>query len=67
MSLVLLSCRKETNKESPFGSAYFAGVGNWVADEVLFQAHIHPNEILSSKISKDLEYVHPVISSCMIH
>ena len=41
--------------------AYFAGVGNWVADEVLFQAHIHPNEIISSKISKDLEYVHPVI------
>lgn len=57
----LILSKKKPIKSLLLDQTYFAGVGNWVADEVLFQAHIHPNEILSSKISKDLEYVHPVI------
>lgn len=28
----------------------FAGVGNWVSDEIVYQAGIHPAEVLSSKI-----------------
>lgn len=28
----------------------FAGVGNWVADEILFHARIHPSEVISAKV-----------------
>ncbi|GEQ68230.1 hypothetical protein JCM33374_g1897 [Metschnikowia sp. JCM 33374] len=30
---------------------FFAGIGNWVSDEILYQARIHPGEVLSKKIS----------------
>lgn len=58
-SLVL--SKKKPIKSLLLDQAYFAGVGNWVADEVLFQAHIHPNEIISSKIPNELDYIHPVL------
>lgn len=36
----------------------FAGVGNWVADEILYQARIHPNENLYKRI---FDYDHEVM------
>lgn len=41
---------------------YFSGVGNWVSDEIVYQARIHPAEVLSSKLSYDPLAVDPVIS-----
>ncbi|KAM9938765.1 hypothetical protein OXX80_001737 [Metschnikowia pulcherrima] len=30
---------------------FFAGIGNWVSDEILYHAKIHPSEVISKKIS----------------
>lgn len=41
---------------------YFSGVGNWVSDEIVYQARIHPAEVLSSKLTYDPLSVDPIIS-----
>ncbi|CDO57726.1 conserved hypothetical protein [Geotrichum candidum] len=38
----LLKSRTAAIKSFLMDQAYFAGIGNWVADELLFQARIHP-------------------------
>lgn len=40
----------------------FSGVGNWVSDEIVYQARIHPSEVLSSKIAYVEGEIDPVIS-----
>lgn len=49
--LVLL--KKKPIKSMLLEQELFSGVGNWVADEVIYHARLHPNEIISSKISND--------------
>lgn len=36
---------------------YFAGVGNWVSDEILYQAQIHPQQVLSDKLTDTSPYL----------
>lgn len=33
----------------------FAGIGNWMADEILYQAHIYPEEVLGALDDSDVE------------
>ncbi len=49
-----LANRKSVIKSTLLDQSVAAGVGNWIADELLFQAHIHPekraNELTSTEI-----------------
>ncbi|WPK24817.1 hypothetical protein PUMCH_002108 [Australozyma saopauloensis] len=49
----LILSRKKVAKTLLLDQGIFAGIGNWVADEVLFQARIHPNEILLKSIDTE--------------
>ncbi|KAI5969835.1 hypothetical protein CANMA_001125 [Candida margitis] len=57
----LILSKKKPIKSLLLDQAYFAGVGNWVGDEVLFHAKLHPNEIISSKVERKSGEVDPVI------
>ncbi|WWC66757.1 formamidopyrimidine-DNA glycosylase [Kwoniella pini CBS 10737] len=55
----LIAKKKGTVKGMIMDQAFSAGVGNWVADEVLYQARIHPScpvNHLSSQNIKDLHH-----------
>ncbi|RLV86467.1 Formamidopyrimidine-DNA glycosylase [Meyerozyma sp. JA9] len=49
----LVLSKKKPVKSMLLEQELFSGVGNWVADEVIYHARLHPNEIISSKISND--------------
>lgn len=53
----LVLSRKKAIKSLLLDQDCFAGIGNWVGDEVLFQARIHPTEILSSKVRDPVDPV----------
>ncbi|KAJ1395141.1 Ribosomal protein S13-like, H2TH, partial [Sesbania bispinosa] len=40
---------------------YISGIGNWVADEVLYQARIHPQQIASSLSKESCSTLHKCI------
>ncbi|EGV65894.1 hypothetical protein PSN45_003303 [Yamadazyma tenuis] len=46
----LVISKKKTIKSLLLEQDYFAGVGNWVSDEILYQSRIHPGEVLSEKL-----------------
>lgn len=48
----LILSKKKPIKSLLLEQGFFAGVGNWMGDEILYHARIHPNEVLSSKILK---------------
>ncbi|WWC86026.1 uncharacterized protein L201_000897 [Kwoniella dendrophila CBS 6074] len=55
----LIAKKKGTTKGMIMDQAFSAGVGNWVADEVLYQARIHPScpvNHLSAQNVKDLHH-----------
>ncbi|WVQ93735.1 formamidopyrimidine-DNA glycosylase [Kwoniella sp. CBS 9459] len=55
----LIAKKKGTTKGMIMDQAFSAGVGNWVADEVLYQARIHPScpvNHLSEQNIQDLHY-----------
>ncbi|ODQ81881.1 hypothetical protein BABINDRAFT_160112 [Babjeviella inositovora NRRL Y-12698] len=56
----LVLSKKKPIKSLLLEQTIFSGVGNWMADEICFQARIHPNEILTSVISSD-GTIHPLI------
>ncbi|KAK2425464.1 MUTM protein-1 [Trifolium repens] len=41
--------------------SYISGIGNWVADEVLYQARIHPRQIASSLTAENCTTLHKYI------
>nr|XP_043634905.1 formamidopyrimidine-DNA glycosylase-like isoform X2 [Erigeron canadensis] len=47
-----LSKKKTVIKKILLDQSFISGVGNWIADEVLYQARIHPQQI-ASEISKE--------------
>ena len=51
----ILSKRKAPIKALLLDQALFAGVGNWIADEVLYHAKISPKREASSLSAKDVE------------
>ncbi|EIW68961.1 hypothetical protein TREMEDRAFT_15463, partial [Tremella mesenterica DSM 1558] len=54
----LLLKKKGTVKGVIMDQAFSAGVGNWVADEILYQAHIHPSCPIPHLSEKDVENLH---------
>lgn len=46
----LVLSKKKAIKSLLLDQEHFAGVGNWVSDEVLYHAKIHPNETISKKV-----------------
>ena len=49
-----------------------SGIGNWIADEVLFQTKLHPNQIYLDKfevdsIRKKLQYILETAIGCLSH
>lgn len=50
--------RKSPIKSVLLHQQAFAGIGNWIADEVLFQARIHPNIKCSDLSKKDLKLIY---------
>lgn len=47
----LVLSKKKPIKAFLLDQDFFAGIGNWVSDEILYQARIHPGEVLSKKIA----------------
>lgn len=57
----LVLTKKKPIKSLLLEQQFFAGVGNWVADEVIHQSRLHPNEVLSHKLSFDQDEISPVV------
>lgn len=59
----LILAKKKVIKSLLLDQEHFSGVGNWVGDEILYHARIHPNEVLGNKLPKETENdtVHPII------
>ncbi|PIS49401.1 hypothetical protein CJI97_005578 [Candidozyma auris] len=53
----LVLSKKKAIKSLLLDQEHFAGVGNWVSDEVLYHAKIHPNETISSKLDNPSDEV----------
>ena len=56
-----LSRRKTLLKPLLLDQGITAGLGNWIVDEVLFQAKIHPERLGSSLIDKEFKALHAAI------
>ena len=41
--------------------SFSAGVGNWVADEVLYQAHLHPEQLVAKLGEQQLKELHDAL------
>ncbi|XP_010250229.1 PREDICTED: formamidopyrimidine-DNA glycosylase isoform X4 [Nelumbo nucifera] len=61
-----LSKKKITIKALLLDQSYISGIGNWIADEVLYQARIHPLQIASSLSRESCESLHKCIKE-VIH
>jgi formamidopyrimidine-DNA glycosylase len=56
-----LAKKKITIKPLLFDQGYISGIGNWIADEVLYQARIHPLQTASSLSKEQCEALHTSI------
>jgi len=56
-----LSRRNAPIKAVLLDQATVAGLGNWIVDEVLFQAGIHPTKIAASLTHPEVEHIHASI------
>ncbi|XP_042435571.1 formamidopyrimidine-DNA glycosylase-like [Zingiber officinale] len=56
-----LSKKKIAIKALLLDQSYISGIGNWIADEVLYQAKIHPNQIASSLSRESCKALHNCI------
>lgn len=41
--------------------SFAAGVGNWVADEVLYQARLHPEQLVDKMTSEHISQLHSAL------
>ena len=53
--------RKTTLKPLLLNQAILAGLGNWIVDDVLFQAKIHPERLANTLTKKEFEALHRAI------
>lgn len=53
-----LSGRKSPIKSVLMNQSLLAGVGNWIADEVLYQAALHPLEVAAELSEEDLKLIY---------
>ncbi|KAG8857642.1 hypothetical protein FRB96_005660 [Tulasnella sp. 330] len=62
---VLVKKRRCPVKALLLDQSCFAGVGNWIADEVLFQARIHPEQRVDTLSDAQIELIHEkTVSVC---
>ncbi|RIA91576.1 AtMMH-1 [Glomus cerebriforme] len=54
----LILKRKCPIKALLLNQQFSAGVGNWIADEVLFQSHIHPNQYANTLNQEQINTLH---------
>ncbi|KAF5466793.1 hypothetical protein F2P56_016689 [Juglans regia] len=57
-----LSKKKTAIKALLLDQSYMAGIGNWIADEVLYQARIHPLQIAASLSKENCATLHKCIN-----
>ncbi|KAE7997298.1 hypothetical protein FH972_001944 [Carpinus fangiana] len=56
-----LSKKKVAIKALLLDQSYIAGIGNWIADEVLYQARIHPLQVAASLSKENCRGLHKCI------
>ena len=56
----LVLTKKKPIKSLLLEQKFFCGIGNWVADEIIYHSRLHPEEVLSSKLTLQ-EEIDPVI------
>ncbi|XP_038984107.1 formamidopyrimidine-DNA glycosylase isoform X1 [Phoenix dactylifera] len=62
-----LSKKKIAIKALLLDQSYISGIGNWIADEVLYQARIHPLQIASSLSRESCESLHRCMEEVSIY
>ncbi|MCU0316823.1 MAG: hypothetical protein MUC92_09545 [Fimbriimonadaceae bacterium] len=63
----ILSKRSAPMKALLLDQRIFAGVGNWVADEVLYQAGIAPQRMAKSLVGEEVEKLQQTLASVLNH
>lgn len=58
-----LSRRKKAIKAVLLDQALFAGIGNWLADEILYQARLSPHHLASNLTPKQISALHRAVLS----
>jgi formamidopyrimidine-DNA glycosylase len=56
----LVLTKKKPLKSLLLEQKFFCGIGNWVADEIIYHSRLHPEDVLSSKLTLQ-EEIDPVI------
>ncbi|CAA7013717.1 unnamed protein product [Microthlaspi erraticum] len=62
-----LAKKKITIKPLLLDQGFISGIGNWIADEVLYQARIHPLQTASSLSKEQCEALHTSIKEVIQH
>ncbi|XP_048628212.1 formamidopyrimidine-DNA glycosylase-like isoform X2 [Brassica napus] len=62
-----LAKKKITIKPLLLDQGFISGIGNWIADEVLYQARIHPLQTASSLSKEQCEALHTSIKEVILH
>ncbi|XP_010500852.1 PREDICTED: formamidopyrimidine-DNA glycosylase isoform X2 [Camelina sativa] len=62
-----LAKKKITIKPLLLDQGFVSGIGNWIADEVLYQARIHPLQTASSLSKEQCEALHTSIKEVIQH
>ncbi|XP_042389447.1 formamidopyrimidine-DNA glycosylase-like isoform X4 [Zingiber officinale] len=62
-----LSKKKIAIKALLLDQGFISGIGNWIADEVLYQAKIHPLQIASSLTKESCKSLHKCIREVIKH
>ncbi|KAI9193359.1 DNA glycosylase/AP lyase [Polychytrium aggregatum] len=57
----ILRARSGAVKGVLLDQSFCAGIGNWIADEVLFQAHIHPSQGCRTLTDNEIQILHSKI------
>lgn len=60
-----LKAKKQAVKALLLDQGYIAGIGNWVADEVLYQSKIHPEQPANSLKEEEVIRLHNVIKEVL--
>ncbi|KAJ3679145.1 hypothetical protein LUZ60_017156 [Juncus effusus] len=62
-----LSKKKTGIKALLLDQSFISGIGNWIADEVLYQAKIHPLQVAASLSKESCESLHESINMVIKH
>lgn len=60
-----LKNRRVAVKTALLDQKHFAGIGNWIADEMLFETHIHPEKIAADLSDDQLKALHQSVKKIL--